>query len=186
MNTEIDSPLNEIIRSLASELEKLSSRVELLEADNKLLRFELKQQSKTIDIKKAREMELRDSAFSQEINSTYEPRNSFTETSEHTVDDRLVSLEERLAYFEAKEALGDKQAVALTKCLCCMTPSKKVGRRPSNPGSGTNHSRFLCDTTALEVQQQQLLEQHVYDESRGPQKRAPRFGVESIRPRSRG
>jgi hypothetical protein len=189
MSAETDTSLNNIVRSLALEVERLCGRVEHLEADNRLLRFELQQQARHIDNKKAREMELRDSTFTQELNHAREQRIVF-EGCEHTVEERMAALEERLAYLEAKDNKEDN-AIALTKCLCCMTPNAKLGRRPSNPGSGANHSRFLSDMTAFEVQHQQLQEQQGLETSElknggQPQRRAPRFGVESIRPRSRG
>eukprot|EP00615_Pteridomonas_danica_P007403 CAMPEP_0114364052 /NCGR_PEP_ID=MMETSP0101-20121206/27173_1 /TAXON_ID=38822 ORGANISM="Pteridomonas danica, Strain PT" /NCGR_SAMPLE_ID=MMETSP0101 /ASSEMBLY_ACC=CAM_ASM_000211 /LENGTH=206 /DNA_ID=CAMNT_0001511293 /DNA_START=71 /DNA_END=691 /DNA_ORIENTATION=+ len=92
----VDSSINEIIRSLASEVERLCGRVENLEADNRLLRFELLQQSQYIDSKKSKEMEMRDAAFSHEMNQMHEPTILF-ESSERSIADRLSYLEQRPA-----------------------------------------------------------------------------------------
>jgi len=145
-----DAPLRDVLRALISEVEKLSGRISFLEADNRLLRFELAHCAGAIDTSMSQGIGARRVTFQAELDL---PRDHAV-VSEHArqpVADRLADVEDRVLSLEgsasrssmhpSERADYDKGAALSYRCLSCQNPAASGGRSPSPVDERMAHGR---------------------------------------------
>jgi len=119
-----DSNLVEVIRDLCAELQSLGSRVDSLESENRLLKFELIRLNGELGTENTREMQMRSFARSSELKGSAEPV-MYEGGSRPNLLGRLTTIEQKIVN-DAEGADEDGNinqfALGLTRCLSCKTP----------------------------------------------------------------
>ena len=213
VGTVDDGDLKDVLRGLAGEIERLTSRVDSLAADNRFLRFELSQISLQMNRSSPRGQPERRAALHSELAvSPHDDGAVAAEAPESgTYEEQLAALGQRLFALETQrmEPGGrEDEALVFAKCLSCQQPSasrretfpdprvlhgrpfiQRPGASPGRPGTAPQSS-FRLDAARNANQPLSRQEQTPTGQGEGAVvhvgRRSGSFGVEKIRPRPQG
>jgi len=139
-----DADLKDVLRALVGEVERLTSRVDCLAADNRFLRFELAQISLQMNRASPRGQSERRAALLSELALSPHDTDAVAPNAPEggTYEEQLAALGQRLFALETQrmEPGGREDgAFVFAKCLSCQQPS--ASKRETSPDPRVPHGR---------------------------------------------